>query len=176
MRMLRVRGSSQAQRLGAFLVSVMPEQKPGRSVQEVETPQDLMDAVEKRFGKMDFDLAANQENAKTLRYFHPGHDSLKQDWSKLEGNLWLNCPYADIEPWAKKCASYEIGLLDDIRIFLLTPASIGSNWFQDYVWGHAMVLALNPRVTFVGHSQGYPKDLILSCYIGKYNFEPWRWK
>jgi phage N-6-adenine-methyltransferase len=154
----------------------MPVQKPGKSVQEVETPLDFMQAVEKRFGRMDFDLAASPGNAKAFRYFHKEHDSLKQDWSKLDGNLWLNCEYSDIEPWAAKCASYKIGLFDNIRIFLLTPASVGSNWFQSHVWGSALVLALNPRLTFVGHTQAYPKDLILSCFNGKYGFEPWRWK
>ena len=154
-------------------MAVMPVQKPGRSVQEVETPIDFMQAVEKRFGKMDFDLAANPSNAKTFRYFHEGHDSLKQDWSKLTGSLWLNPPYGDIEPWAKKCAEHGN---PSRRIFLLTPASIGSNWFQEHIWGHALVLALNPRLTFVGHNQSYPKDLILSCFTGQYGFEPWRWK
>jgi phage N-6-adenine-methyltransferase len=153
-------------------MSVMPVQKPGRSVQEVETPHAFMQAVERRFGKMDFDLAATPGNEKAFRYFHEGHNALDQDWSKLEGNLWLNPPYGDIEPWAKKCASYRLGM----RIFLLTPASVGSNWFQDYIWGNALVLALNPRLTFVGHTQSYPKDLILNCFIGKYGFEPWRWR
>jgi phage N-6-adenine-methyltransferase len=157
-------------------MAVVPVQKPGKSVQDVETPEDLMQAVEKRFGKMDFDLAANPKNAKCLRYFHEGHDSLKQDWSKLGGNLWLNPPFGDIEPWAKKCASYKLTLLDETRIFLLTPASVGANWFQEHIWGNALVLALSPRVTFVGHPTPYPKDLLLNCFIGKYGFECWRYR
>lgn len=155
---------------------MMPVQKPGKSVQEVETPRDLMQAIEDRFGRMDFDLAASPNNAKAFQYFHKGHDSLSQDWSKLKGNLWLNCEYSNIDPWAEKCASYKIGLLHDTRIFLLTPASVGANWFQNHIWGNSLVLALNPRVTFVGHTSPYPKDLILSCFIGEYGFEPWRWK
>jgi phage N-6-adenine-methyltransferase len=153
----------------------MPVQKPGKSVQEVETPADLMAAVEKRFGRMDFDLAANAENAKAEKFFHPGHDSLKQDWSKLNGNLWLNPPYGDIGPWAAKCAELNLGMFGDSRIFMLTPASTGADWFQDHVCGNASILALSPRITFRGHVSPYPKDCCLSVFGAIPSFGIWRW-
>lgn len=166
----------------------MPKQKPGRSRQDYETPRELFSAVERRFGPFVFDLAASSRNSKCNEYYNSRVDSLKQDWSQLRGNLWLNPPFANIDPWAAKCKLSRINLAvlehkagqyqspAATCIFLLTPASVGSNWFMEHVWGHALVLALNPRLTFVGETAPYPKDCILSVYGMTPGFEIWRWK
>jgi hypothetical protein len=178
----------------------MPEQKPGRSFQAYQTPKIFLDAVKKRFGieLFDWDLAATADNAvdgcgsredtkgfDVARYFGPTRmgpafrDSLTQDWTKLKGSLWLNPPYADIAPWAEKCAAsawYESEkAYPTRRIFLLVPAAVGSNWFQRHVFNKSLVLLLNPRISFDGKA-GFPKDLILACYGLKPSVEPWRWQ
>jgi hypothetical protein len=39
-----------------------------------------------------------------------------------------------------------------------------------------MVLPLNPRLTFVGEKDPYPKDLMLSCFgFGVTGCKQWRW-
>ena len=155
----------------------MPEQKPGRSKQDYATPRELIDAVEARFRRLDWDLAASAENRKAAQFFSVAQNSLGQDWTKLKGNLWLNPPFADIAPWAAKCeASTGEGRGEGRRIFLLTPASVGSNWFAEHVFGKACVIALRPRLTFVGATDPYPKDLILSVFGRHPGFELWRWK
>ena len=84
------------------------------------------------------------------------------------------CFWNNIAPWAKKCLEESrLGA----RIFLLTPASVGSNWFADYVHEKARVLFLSPRLSFDG-ANSYPKDIILSefskdAFVG---YECWRWK
>lgn len=152
-----------------------PQQKPHRSRQDYGTPPSFLAAVERRFGPMSWDLAASKENSAAPYCFTEGFDSLAQDWAGLTGNLWLNPPFADIAPWSAKCdASAGPGR----RILLLTPASVGSNWFAKHVHGKALVLALNPRLTFVGESAPYPKDLMLSVWdgYGTSGFGVWRWK
>jgi len=165
----------------------MPAQRPRKSEQTVATPRDFLDAVEVRFGKMAWDLAATAENCIIkgwgseggLKRFGPDHhdpkkrDAFANEWTKLKGNLWLNPPFGDIAPWAEKCAGC---FSSNRRIFLLVPASVGSNWFRHFVFNRAMVLFLSPRLTFVGHTQCYPKDLILAIYGHKPGFECWRWK
>ena len=87
---------------------------------------------------------------------------------------WLNPPFGHIAPWARQCESYGV---EGYKILLLTPASIGSNWFASYVFQKAMVLALNPRLTFKGCTDPYPKDLMLSLFgFGYSGFDLWRWK
>jgi DNA N-6-adenine-methyltransferase (Dam) len=162
----------------------MPKQKPGRSEQTVATPRDFLDAVETRFGKMTWDLAATADNCVIkggLRRFGPDHpdpmkrDAFTNDWSKLKGNLWCNPPFGDIAPWAKKCRESVVHSGAQ-RIFLLVPASVGSNWFREHVFCWAQVLFLSPRLTFVGHTQAYPKDLMLAIYGPEPAITCWRWK
>jgi phage N-6-adenine-methyltransferase len=153
----------------------MPTQKPGKSFQAYETPLEFIDAVKKRFGIKHFayDLAASAANTKATLYFDEAVDSLKQDWSKLRGDLWLNPPYAHIAPWAEKCAASAING-SRRRIFLLVPAAVGSNWFAQHVDGKALVLLLNGRICFDGKAP-YPKDCILAVYGAKPGYEVWRW-
>jgi phage N-6-adenine-methyltransferase len=149
-----------------------PQQKPGRSEQGVGTPPDLIGAVENRFGALAWDLAATPENAKAPQYITPTVNSLLVDWSVWIGPqlAWLNPPFADIAPWVRKAATC------GARVLVLVPASVGSNWFSGHVHRKCMVLALNPRVTFVGHTHPYPKDLLLCCYGYAPGFDVWRWR
>jgi phage N-6-adenine-methyltransferase len=162
----------------------MPKQKPGQSEQSVETPRDLLDAVVRRFGPLAWDLAASRENRKAAFYFDKERNGLVQDWANLTGNLWCNCEFGDITPWARKAAE-ELARVQadharrnrhDWRVLLLTPAAVSTEWFSDYVHGHALVMPLSPRVTFLGHEHAFPKDLSLSIYGEAPGFAPWRWK
>lgn len=155
-------------------IGTEPIQKPGRSKQDYGTPWAFVRACGHRFGMPSWDLAASAENRKAPAHWDEAADSLKQDWTRCEGTLWLNPPFGDIEPWAEKCA-----LTSSRRrgfILLLTPASVGSNWFARHVLGKAVVLGLSPRLTFEGTTAPYPKDLMLSVYgFGLHGFDQWRW-
>ena len=131
--------------------------------------------MEARFGRICFDLAADESNAVCPNYYDEESDALAHDWTCLTGVLWLNPPFGDIPRWAAKCkASAGPGR----RILLLTPASIGTNWFAEHVHGSALVLGLNPRLKFGGEKNAYPKDLMLSVWADpSWNkFDVWRWK
>jgi phage N-6-adenine-methyltransferase len=152
-----------------------PKQKRGESAQDYGTPIALIRAVEARWGPLAWDLAAREDNRKAPKYLCPKQvDSLREIWHDLCGNLWLNPPFADIGPWAKKCAEESrLGAC----VFLLTPASVGSVWFSKHVHGRAKVHALQPRLTFEGQTQPYPKDCMISCFGPsiKPGFDVWRW-
>lgn len=147
----------------------------GKSKQDYGTPPEFIAAVEKRFGELALDLAATRENKKALACFTPEDDSLMHHWGTLLGNLWLNPPFADITPWAEKAAkecSPRAGFM-----FLLTPASVGTDWFREHVQPSAYVLGLSPRLTFEGTHDPYPKDLMLSVFgFGLRGFDTWRWR
>jgi phage N-6-adenine-methyltransferase len=154
-----------------------PVQKPRtESRQDYGTPIEFIDAVEKRFGVLTYDLACTRENAKAPAGFYwPDEDALTQAWWSFTGNLWLNPPFANIDPWAEKLAS-ECRDRDGFTFFL-TPASIGTEWFSKHVAGNAMVLGLSPRLTFEGCDDPYPKDLMLSVFgFGLRGFDTWRWR
>jgi phage N-6-adenine-methyltransferase len=149
--------------------------------QDYGTPWTFIHAVEARFGKISVDLAASPHNAKADRFIDRDRDSLSYDWRIHDGNLWLNPEFANIAPWAEKAAT-----MRDVKgfLFMLTPASIGSGWFERHVRGNAFVLGLSPRMTFEGMApnpktgkvDAYPKDLMLSVFgFGLHGFDTWRW-
>jgi phage N-6-adenine-methyltransferase len=160
----------------------MPAQKPGRSIQTYATPNAFILAVKRRFRIRDFtyDLAASQENTEAEHFYDEEEDSLKQDWTKLSGPLWLNCPFGHIEPWAEKC---KISTRTRARtIYFLTPASVGEYWLARHVWrecNHCIVLALEGRLSFDGIAP-YPKDCMLTIWregaVRENRFDVWDWR
>jgi phage N-6-adenine-methyltransferase len=160
---------------------VMPVQKPGKSIQTYATPPEYIAAVKKRFGIREFayDLAASKENTKARHFFCEEEDSLAQVWSRLDGDLWLNPPYAHIAPWAQKCNDATWArwptMASARRIFFLVPAGVGANWFASFVHNRALVLFNNGRISFDGIAP-YPKDTLLAVYGLKPGYEVWDWR
>jgi phage N-6-adenine-methyltransferase len=155
-----------------------PTVKRHKSNQGYGTPFTLIRACEQKFGRrVLWDLAASEANAKASLFFTEEDDALTKRWDILTPHdsdlCWLNPPFDDIAPWAEKCAREAAR---GARILLLTPASIGANWFRDHVHGKAHVFALNGRITFVGASDPYPKDCMISAFgIGAPAFSVWSW-
>ncbi len=148
-----------------------PSINKGGSKQDYKTPLEFIRAVESRFGKITHDLAASPDNAVCADYYSESNSAFSHDWEKLNGILWCNPPFGDVKPWVKKAS--ESG---SAKILMLAPASIGSNWFSDYVFPHAIVLALSPRMSFDGKNS-FPKDLILAVYgFGCRGFDIWKWR
>lgn len=156
------------------------------------TPPVFIDAFQKRFGPIVWDLAAAPHNT-VARYFFTEHeDALEQDWSYLYKEvarpgewLWLNPPFADMAPWAAKCA--EEGR-KGARIALLSKVSL-ARWFVDFVEPNARVYLLTPRVAYVpapgqefgstGKKRtGADFDSMLSLFgpATRGSIEVWKWK
>lgn len=159
-----------------------PKQTPGKSKQDYSTPALFIDAVKRRLRITDFsiDLAADASNAKAKQWIDEQQDALSVEWADLIGGgwAWLNPPYADIGPWALKCAKTVAD--SDARIAFLVPAGVGSNWYRDFVHKrHARVLFLNGRLAFMPDKPTwlYPKDCILVLYaLGFQGTDVWTWK
>lgn len=161
-------------------MSNMPQQKPGKSNQSVQTPWELMQAIHELIGDtFAVDLAADETNTQAPSYIGEAEDSLTVAWHKLSPGrwLWLNPPYKKIDPWVEKAMLTAVNV-PSFKVAVLVPASVGSNWWRTHVHSWAQVYFLTPRVTFVGHTSPYPKDLALLIYRhnlwGGYN--SWRWK
>jgi len=169
---------------------VMPVQKPGRSIQDYGTPLEFIAAVEKRWGKLDIDLASTALNAKAPKFITPEEDSLAKStkWELSEANGWLNPPFGVIEPWVRKVAEHAAKVQ---LILMLIPASVGSNWWAEHVHDKCIVHLLRPRLSFDGKNP-YPKDCALleysetisalpghGAFAERYrapSYECWKWK
>lgn len=131
------------------------------SKQNYRTPAAFIDAVKKFFGPIAFDLAAEKSNAVAKRFFDSKDDALTRSWTtEPTGLLWLNPPYKNLRLWAKKCWEES---KNGANILMLSPASVGADWFRDFVARYADVYLLNGRISFDGKAP-YPKDLMLSHY------------
>lgn len=150
----------------------------GKSNQTFATPPEFRSAIVKQFGFPCWDLAASAENffGPPGKYFDEKNSAFIHDWHRLDGILWLNPPFADIAPWAEKCAAAS---KQGARILLLVPASVGAKWFQDHVHNCAAhVYFLAPRICFDGKGP-FPKDCLLADYSGlsfSTYYRCWRWK
>lgn len=167
---------------------MMPVQSSSTSKQNYETPPEFIAAVETRFGSLHVDLACGPldqlditraDNRKApLGIVYPNEDTFSVAWAQYYGdmNCWLNPEFKRLEPYFEKCAREAASFRDDGKILVLTPASVGANYFSDYVHKRALVLALQPRITFVGEKDPYPKDCVLSIYGPSITpgFDVWR--
>lgn len=152
---------------------------------DIWTPQVFRKAVVSKFGQPVWDLAASAQNAFAPNYFTEHNNALVGwKWWRVDGLQWLNPPYSNITPWARKCAEESQA---GAEILLLVPASVGANWYWDYVEPFAQVYSVG-RMTFDNcfDKQGklvttaYPKDLILAHYnrptTVDTRMQRWRWK
>ena len=153
--------------------------------QDYATPADFMAAMTARFGPIAFDLAAHAGNAKSPNYFAPvtgregplpfdpkayGMDAFDHSWSDLscnrfrndgrKGLLWLNCEFNDIPRWVTRVKEEAEKGAD---ILSLTPASVGSVWFDELVAPSANVYLLRPRISFIP-GEPYNKDCMLAHF------------
>lgn len=182
----------------------MPRQKPGKSETIVRTPPEFLAAAKAYLGvkQFDLDLAACADNAVSSCYFTIEQDALSLDWfdwmrngvfklfhNKTERTrkawCWLNPPYDDIGKWAEKCL---LESMKGLRVAFLVPASVGSNWWRDFVHEQAQVEFLNGRILFLdkfgepicspktGKPTPYPKDLALILYGNEPGYDVWDWR
>lgn len=155
-----------------------PRISKGANKGEYGSDPNFLKAIEKKFGPIAFDLAANSRNAVCDHFFSKAEDSLKQDWAALEGVLYLNPPFSNIKPWVEKCkAEGDRGA----NIFFLVPASVGAKWYRANIHKKATVYFLDGRLIFKGQKTPYPKD----CMLVHFHKEPaggypapdiWEWR
>jgi phage N-6-adenine-methyltransferase len=133
--------------------------------------------VQERFGEIKYDLAASEDNYVSEHlYFDEKVDSLTQNWHKLDGLMWCNPPFANIEPWVRKAAD-SVRMNPRIQLLMLLPASVGSNWYKDYGLGYSQTMFLNPRLTFKECDDPYPRDCMILYYHGAMQGQSiWKWK
>jgi DNA (cytosine-5)-methyltransferase 1 len=167
---------------------VAPTQKPGRSKQNYATPATFIAAVGRRFRISAFyrDLAAEPLTAKADRFYTAEDNALVQPWGRDDGESmwvtgdwnWLNPPYADIEPWVRR--AFQESVRCNAQTLVLIPASVGANYWRDWVDGKARVLLLNGRLAFIPEQPKawYPKDCALLVYGQSVppGYEVWSWR
>lgn len=177
-----------------------PTMLRGKGNNNAETPWKFVRALEGKFGPLEWDLAASRDNKKAGLFIAEKDDALSLNWSVFRASdlnvrplCFLNPPFTNITPWARKCAEEcQLGA----RILLLVPASVGANWFWDWVAPFADVYSVGRMVFDNCYDRAgklittvYPKDLVLCHYApgtrgsyvdahlgGRTEITRWRWQ
>lgn len=130
-----------------------------------ETPDDFFAAMERLFGKFDFDAAANASNFKcevSLRT-DLDYDSLKMNWatdvvSRPNGNAilaWLNPPYGRgiTGKWVEKAYTES---LRGVKTVLLLPARTDTKWYRICHEKASEIYFIQGRLKFKGAKDSAP--------------------
>ena len=149
----------------------MPKQKPGRSVQNVGTPDWLIKVIEQTWGKIALDAAASHDyHVGEGMYYTKEDNALLQSWMVPAGCIvFINPPYGRMKGYSKGIgewvqAAHASAEFYGRTIVMLVPASVGAKWWADWVDGKAAAYFIRPRLVFKGHKDPYQKDLALLVY------------
>ena len=148
--------------------------------QDYGTPDSFITAVNLLW-PICFDLAADMDNKVRMAYFTETDNALTKDWHIISNihqhetpaYLWLNPPFRDFTPWAKKCREES----EKGAKILMLAISSSTGWWRKYAEGHCLTLLLDERIKFIGCKQPYPKDLMLLVWgTGMHGVAHWNWK
>lgn len=121
------------------------------------TPPKVIDAVRDYTINKTFDLdpcsnitelSAPVIKPQTAWYLELNGDSLSKDWSGFH-SIWVNPPYSNKKPWAKKC--WDVSKDGKAHeIFLLVPCDTETSYWQTYcALPHAQAVCFwNGRISF----------------------------
>lgn len=127
-----------------------------------ETPPLLFSNLNKKFNFV-IDAAANDNNAKTSRYFTEKTNGLTQEWNDT---TWVNPPYGrSIIQWVAK--AYLESVTNDIVVVMLLPARTDTKWFHDYVMLAHEIWFMRGRIKFVGAKSSAPFPSMIVVFYGR---------
>lgn len=122
------------------------------------TPELIYQWLDLHYGPFEIDLAACEKSTKCDLYFCEEENSLEQDWNQFE-RMFLNPPYDDIMPWAKKSGDLEN---DRSIVCVVVPDDNSTAWYRKLV-DHARDIInvvsdgkKSGRVAFVSAATGKP--------------------
>jgi len=134
-----------------------------RGTQTVRTPRWLIERIEREFGPITLDAAANHKNAVVPAHLGPGGigDGLFE-WP-ASPHIWCNPPFSAQGKFVRR--AFEASLTGS-AVTMLVMASIDSRWWIECVSGIADVYVLHPRIVFVGHATPFPRATAILRYPG----------
>lgn len=159
-----------------------------KAPQNYRTPPELLAAVERKLGRITFDLACTSEDAVAHDGFtiDTGFDALVEPWcGAIGGGLgWCNPMWKDAGKYAKLAAE------SGCRVLLNCQLAPDTTWYRDYVHPYARVFALIPRVPYLKpdgtpafvDKRGKPLGINRPVMVAAYGFglepglEMWEWK
>jgi phage N-6-adenine-methyltransferase len=114
------------------------------------TPDDLFQALSKRYGPFDLDVAASDSNHRCPLYFTKKNNALFQDWT--ENHIWMNPPYHSIDEWVDT-AIIQLSRKKCKTITMLLPSRTDRPWFRKLFRIAQNIHFIQGRLDFSGPHQ-----------------------
>jgi phage N-6-adenine-methyltransferase len=133
--------------------------------QDWNTPPEFLELVRKVNGRIAFDPCTSADNpCGAGKFATKEDDGLTLDWREwagIQGLVYCNPPYSDMNAWAAKISEEGMRGCEAIS---LTPARTDTKWFRRMVTADAMCF-WRGRLKFVGAKQAAPFPSLV-CYWG----------
>jgi phage N-6-adenine-methyltransferase len=149
----------------------------GAHYQGWATPDDLFDALVRRFGEFDLDVSASAWSAKVPLYFDEQADGLAQPW---HGRCFLNPPFKQMARWLGK--ALEECHLRGVETIAIGKSATDAAWWHDLA-AQGEVYMLRGRPQFDAppgevnlQRNAYPIVVIRLAPDVLPGFYLWRWK
>lgn len=120
------------------------------------TPPELFAGIAHRLGvEFVLDAAAEQHNTLCQLFISPEMNSLETRWDEfmelvgLDGWVWLNPPFSNVEPWANHVVSHA-----GLRVVVITNAATDTGWWHTLANAADQVWIMKGRVSFVHNETG----------------------
>ena len=136
---------------------------------EWETPQDLYDYLDLKYGPFHLDPCATKETAKcpnfltieddafSDKYFHP-----EMAWGHSYDSVFINPPYSDIKRWTE--AAWKHGNWIHRKAVLLIPGRVCTKYFHDYCMKAYKILFIKGRLKFSNSKNSAPFPSIVVIF------------
>lgn len=133
-----------------------------------ETPDEIVEYMENRYGEYDLDAAASENNKKCDKFYSQETNCLKRWWGSNK-HVWLNPPYSRPDAFIKKAIEQ---MEHNNQIDILLPGDNSTAWFREaqlhaaeIIWivGDIQVVddkeySRTGRVSFISGLNGEPVD------------------
>lgn len=141
----------------------------GSDSDEWETPPELFEAISRRYGPFDWDLAASAQNAKCTRFWDKEANALRQNWDDAHWrNAWVNPPYSRGMQGSFFQLARGTVILAKKRVTMLVQSTTEVAWFQEGLMAGADV-ALKQTVA-TGPLKGFVMLMEASSYMAYLHF------
>lgn len=91
---------------------------------EWETPQKVIDKLQEKWGRWELDAAASPTNTTAKKFYTKEINALTQDWSKDAKKVFVNPPFEQAEPFARKAMNQQA---KGVETIMLVPAYFDMN-------------------------------------------------
>ena len=130
---------------------------------EVGTPPELLEGMQKWFGRFNLDTCCNPPLTTPVApvWYTPTSDGLKSRWF---GRSWCNPPFGSEETWVTKACFETQGTGSTTKVAMIFPVKSSMKWWRLVIKFASNILFVEGRMKFVGMKWQAPFPVVLVLF------------